>query len=53
MKTLCCLLSLFLCTCASEIKYYQGYIYDLQGNPLPNLKIYARENITKYFRNDR
>lgn len=27
MKTLCCLLSLFLCTCASEIKYYQGYIY--------------------------
>lgn len=22
------------------------YIYDLQGNPLPNLKIYARENIT-------
>jgi hypothetical protein len=46
MKTLCCLLSLFLCTCASEIKYYQGYIYDLQGNPLPNLKIYARENIT-------
>ena len=46
MKTLCCLLSLFLCTCASEIKYYQGYIYALQGNPLPNLKIYARENIT-------
>lgn len=43
MKTLCCLLSLFLCTCASEIKYYQGYVYNQQGNPLPNLKIYTRE----------
>ena len=43
MKTLFCILSLFLYTCASKIKYYQGYIYDLQGNPLPNLKIYVKK----------
>ena len=26
MKTLFCILFLFLYTCASKIKYYQGYI---------------------------
>lgn len=43
MKTLFCILSLFLYTCASKIKILSRIYYDQQRNHLTNLKIYVKK----------
>ncbi len=38
----------YLIQCKSNINYYQGFIYDMNNNPVINLKVYEKHNKENY-----